>query len=171
MKKVGCSNISVLFTAFGAVPLFISVIAIYNEISLGTEISDLAPVIPIIIFSLLACGYRSCLFINNETVEIKKSVYGKKIRNKKFKIRNYKNIFIDIGSHANDDGGSNNFYTMAMIGLDNTTNPLEFTEFLGVKASISDKSWNKVNSIAGSLSKITGLTVGFSDKVKEVNEI
>jgi len=79
MEKIGCSNISIIFTLIGVLPLIGGAFGIYevlwnyrDEKSYGTLFS----LFTLLVFGLIMCGYRRCLYINHEHLKITKIFFS-----------------------------------------------------------------------------------------------
>jgi len=174
MEKIGCSNISVSLTLIGFLPLVGGAFGIYEalwnhkyEVSYGTLLS----LWMLLVFGLIMCGYRSCFYINHDRFENTKNIFFYKLKTKIYPFNHFNDIYIDIDSHQSSDihHESKFFYSIQFRG---DISNVDITEYIRIKNNVLNKnSWELIKEFSMKLSKITKLTVSYSDIVKSHNSL
>jgi len=174
MEKIGCSNISIALTLVGVLPLIGGLIGMYqvfSHLDFGIKYSWLFQSIFLLGFGLVTCGYRNCLYINNEHLQIVRSIFFYKFKKKTYLFSQFNNIHIEIRHPVvtANDRVETPFYAILFRGDADTVDITDHMRFK--KNVVNKKSWNLVKELLNKLSSISDLKISYSDKVKSYNSL
>lgn len=174
MNKIGCSNISIVLTLIGILPLVGSAFALFDIFFLSDstiKISQLVTLIFLLIVGFISCSYRSCIYINNESLQVINSVLFHKISEKLYPVSQFDDIYIDTSYHDSYTDFSSGGYSYS-IQFRGENKEINISDYLRIKRDVLKKpDWQYVKEFGSYLSGVTKLELNYSDKVKSINSM
>ena len=174
MERIGCSNITVALTLIGVLPLIGGIFGFYEVLfnpEIKVKLGTLFSLFILLSFGLIACGYRNCLYINNEYIKFTKRVLFYKFKNKTYPVEQFQDIHIKISEPLLSDqfDDASPFYSIDFRGEKDNIDIGDHMRFQ--RDVLNKKSWKKIQEFSEKLSRITKLKISYSDKVKSYKSL
>ena len=141
MEKIGCSNISIILTFVGVLPLIGGIIGMYqvfSHLEFGIKYSWLFQSILLLSFGLITCGYHNCLYINNKCLHIVRNILFYNLKNKTYPFSKFNDIYIEIRHPVTtfDDMKEHPFYAILFRG---DTDIIDITDHMRFNKNVLNK--------------------------------
>lgn len=122
------------------------------------------------LLGIFITGYRSCLYLDYDSIVISNLVFSYKINDKKHLISSFNSIFIDMKDSLYTDSNDESAikYIITMVG----ENDLDISKYISSKRDVmNNSSWQNAMEFADRISTATNLKITFSDSVKKYNRL